>query len=156
VSARMKAFWAKRRARAGGRQAAKEVACRKQGVLARRHLRYRGGGLDCRPSWHRQGRGTPPRVRRGGDSPTPAYGRMTARLVTAADQGRMLWARPPAPNTNVATTNVRHTAIASAVRSLIGPSPRPMYDDHASASWKGCLWDLRPISAAGARPVEFP
>ena len=86
MSARMKAFWAKRRARAGGRQAAKEVACRKQGVLARRHLRYRGGGLDCRPSWHRQGRGTPPRVRRGGDSPTPAYGRMTTRLVAGADQ----------------------------------------------------------------------
>ena len=32
-----------------------------------------GGGLDCRPSWHRQGRGTPPRVRRGGDSPTPVW-----------------------------------------------------------------------------------
>ena len=35
----------------------------------------------------------------------------------------MLWARPPAPNTNVATSNVRDTAIAKAVRSPMAPSP---------------------------------
>jgi hypothetical protein len=42
---------------------------------------------------------------------------------TGAAQGRMLWAKPPAPNTNVASNNARHTAIANAVRSLMAPSP---------------------------------
>ena len=45
----------------------------------------------------------------------------------SAAQGKMLWARPPAPNTNVATSKVRHTAIVIAVRSLMAPSPRPMW-----------------------------